>query len=108
MADVGAELSLLLQLFIDRFGHWKRGAMCPLCIAGLIGPGDRKSIEPMAACLAPGQYYRLHHSISDGIWDAGPLSLELARQADRMVGADDAFLVIDDTALPKKGNIPSA
>jgi len=77
--------------------------MCPLYIAGLIGPGDRKSIEPMAARLAPGQYDRLHHFISDGIRDDGPLSLELALQADRMAGADDAFLVIDDTALPKKG-----
>lgn len=101
--DMSAELSLFLQPFIDRFGHRKRSAMCPLYIAGLIGPGDRKSIEPMAARLAPGQYDRLHHFISDGIWDDEPLSLELARQADRMVGADDAFLVIDDTALPKKG-----
>ena len=103
MADMGAELSLFLQPFIDRFGHKKRGAMCPLYIAGLLGPGDRKSIEPMATRLAPGQYDRLHHFISDGIWDDEPLRLELAHQADRMVGADDAFLVIDDTALPKKG-----
>jgi len=103
MMDMSAELSLFLQPFIDRFGHRKRGAMCPLYIAGLIGPGDRKSIEPMAARLVPGQYDRLHHFISDGIWDDEPLSLELARQADRMVGADGAFLVIDDTTLPKKG-----
>ncbi|MBB5704366.1 SRSO17 transposase [Ochrobactrum daejeonense] len=103
MADMDAELSLFLQPFIDRFGHKKRGVMCPLYIAGLLGPGDRKSIEPMAARLAPGQYDRLHHFISDGMWDDEPLMLELARQADRMVGADDAFLVIDDTALPKKG-----
>lgn len=103
MTDIDVELSLFLQPFIDRFGHRKRGAMCPLYIAGLIGPGDRKSIEPMAARLAPGQYDRLHHFISDGIWDDEPLRLELVRQADRMVGADDAFLVIDDTALPKKG-----
>jgi SRSO17 transposase len=103
VADMDAELSLFLQPFIDRFGHKKRGAMCPLYIAGLLGPGDRKSIEPMATRLAPGQYDRLHHFISDGIWDDEPLRLELAHQADRMVGADDAFLVIDDTALPKKG-----
>ena len=103
MTDIDADLSLFLQPFIDGFGHGKRRAMCPLYIAGLIGPGDRKSIEPMAARLAPGQYDRLHHFISDGIRDDGPLSLELALQADRMVGADDAFLVIDDTALPKKG-----
>ncbi len=103
MVDLEAELSLFLQPFVERFGHSKRRAMCPLYIAGLIGPGDRKSIEPMAARLAPGQYDRLHHFISDGIWDDDPLRHELVRQADRMVGADDAFLVIDDTTLPKKG-----
>lgn len=57
----------------------------------------------MAARLAPGQYDRLHHFISDGIWDDEQLRGELVRQADRMVGGENAFLVIDDTALPKKG-----
>lgn len=103
MSDLEGELSLFLQPFVERFGHRKRRAMCPLYIAGLIGPGDRKSIEPMAARLAPGQYDRFHHFISDGIWDAEPLRHELVRQADRMVGGENAFLVIDDTALPKKG-----
>jgi SRSO17 transposase len=103
MTDMDAELSLFLKPFIDRVGHGKRRAVCPPYIAGLIGPGDRKSIEPMAARLAPGQYDRLHHFISDGIWDDEPLRLALARQADRIVCGHDAFLVIDDTALPKKG-----
>jgi hypothetical protein len=30
--------------------------MCPLYVAGLIGPGDRKSVQPMAERLAPGNY----------------------------------------------------
>jgi SRSO17 transposase len=77
--------------------------MCPLYVAGLIGPGERKSIEPMAARMAPDHYDRLHHFISDGVWDAGPLEAELARQADRLLGGPDAFLVIDDTSLLKKG-----
>jgi hypothetical protein len=29
---------------------------------GLIGPGDRKSVQPMAARLAPGEYDQLHLS----------------------------------------------
>lgn len=78
--------------------------MCPLYVSGLIGPGDRKSIEPMAERFAPGQYDRLHHFSSDGLWDAVPVEAELALQADRIVGASDAFLVIDDTGLPKKGD----
>ena len=77
--------------------------MCPLYVAGLIGPGDRKSVQPMAARLAPGGYDQLHHFIADGVWDAAPLELELLIQADRLVGGKDAVLVIDDTAMPKKG-----
>jgi SRSO17 transposase len=77
--------------------------MCPLYVAGLIGRGDRKSVGPMAERLAPGDYDQLHHFVSDGVWDDQPLELELARQADTLVGGADAVLVIDDTTLPKKG-----
>lgn len=104
MSDLEREFSSFMQPFVDRLGHKRRRQMCPLYIAGLIGPGDRKSIEPMAARFAPGQYDRLHHFISDGIWDAGPIEEELAGQADRLVGGADAFMVVDDTALPKKGD----
>jgi hypothetical protein len=92
-----------LQTFLETLGHKKRRQMCPLYVSGLIGPSDRKSIEPMAERFAPGQYDRLHHFISNELWDAVSLETELARQADRIVGALDAFLVIDDTGLPKKG-----
>lgn len=38
-----------------------------------------------------------------GVWDEAPLEVALLAEADRLVGADDAWLIIDDTALPKKG-----
>src|SRR5262249_23080350 len=70
---------------------------------GLIGPGDRKSIQPMAKRLALGACDQLHHFIAAGVWDASPVETELLVQADRLVGGRDAVLVIDDTAIPKKG-----
>ena len=97
------ELMHWLEPFLRRLGHKRRQQMCPLYVAGLIGPGERKSMEPIAARLAPERYDRLHHFISSGVWDAGPAEEELARQADRMVGGETAVLVVDDTALPKKG-----
>jgi SRSO17 transposase len=103
MADWSAALADWLKPFVEKLGHKKRRQMCPLYVAGLIGPGERKSIEPMAARMAPDRYDRLHHFISDGLWDSAPLEAELAKQADRLIGASDAFLVIDDTSLPKKG-----
>lgn len=104
MVEQDIALTDWLKPFVEKLGHKKRRQMCPVYVSGLIGPGDRKSIEPMAERLAPDHYDRLHHFISDGIWDAGPLETELAVQADRIVGAPDAFLVIDDTGLPKKGD----
>jgi len=77
--------------------------MCPLYVSGLIGPGDRKSIQPMAERLALGDYDQLHHFIAAGVWDAAPVEAELLIQAGRLVGGSDAVLAIDDTAIPKKG-----
>jgi SRSO17 transposase len=77
--------------------------MCPLYVMGLIGPGDRKSVQPMAERLAPGDYDQLHHFGAAGVWDAAPLETELLVQADKLVGGSDAVMVIDDTAVPKKG-----
>jgi SRSO17 transposase len=98
------ELERWLKPFLGRLGHKARRRMCPLYIAGLIGPGERKSIQPIAERLAAGDYDQLHHFIADGVWDATPLQTELLSQADRLVGGDDAVLVIDDTAVPKKGD----
>ena len=97
------ELERWLAPFLARLRHKARRRMCPLYLAGLIGPGDRKSVQPMAERLALGEYDQLHHFVSAGVWDAAPLEEELLIQADRLVGGGDAVLVIDDTALPKKG-----
>src|SRR5213594_1781946 len=97
------ELGRWLKPFLERLGHKARQRMCPLYVAGLIGPGDRKSIQPMAERLALGDYNQLHHFIAAGVWDATPLETELLVQADKLVGGTDAVLVIDDTAMPKKG-----
>src|SRR3954451_9800293 len=102
MAKWEDELERWLKPFLDRLGHKTRQRMCPLYVAGLIGPGDRKSVQPMAERLATGNYDQLHHFIADGVWDATPLESELLNQADRLVGGKDAVLVIDDTAMPKR------
>src|SRR5258707_10137671 len=102
-SDWKDELGRFLKPFLDRLGHKARRQMCPLYVSGLIGPGDRKSIQPMAERLGFGEYDQLHHFIAAGVWDARPVETELLVQADRLVGGSDAVLVIDDTAIPKKG-----
>jgi len=98
------ELEQWLEPFLTGLGNKTRRRMCPLYVAGLIGPGDRKSVQPMATRFAPGDYDQLHHFIAAGVWDAAPLEAELLVGADRLVGGQTAVLVIDDTALPKKGS----
>lgn len=98
-----AELDAWLKPFVAALGDRRRGRMCPLYVAGLIGPGDRKSIQPMAAREAGAGYDQLHHFIGAGTWDSAPLETMLLKEADQLVGGAEAFLIIDDTALPKKG-----
>ena len=97
------ELQSWLEPFLNPLRHPARRRMCPLYVAGLIGPGERKSLQPMAARVAPADYDQLHHFVAVGPWDEAPLEAELLAQANRLVGGPDAVLVIDDTALPKKG-----
>ena len=97
------ELERWLAPFLEVLGHPARRAMCPLYVAGLIGPGERKSIQPMAERLGLPSHDALHHFIAGGAWDMEPLEAVLAAEADWLVGGPEAYLVIDDTALPKKG-----
>jgi SRSO17 transposase len=98
-----SDLEHWLEPFVAALGHKTRRRMCPAYIAGLIGPGDRKSVQPMAARDAVVNYDQLHHFIGSGVWDAAPLEAALLAAADKMVGGEDAWLIVDDTALPKKG-----
>jgi SRSO17 transposase len=69
----------------------------------LLGPGARKSVEPMAERVCPGQTQQLHHFVCTSPWACEPLERVLRQTADALVGGDDAVLIIDDTALPKQG-----
>lgn len=102
--DWRTDLERWLTPFVSALRHRTRGRMCPAYVAGLIGPGDRKSIQPMAARDSGVSYDQLHHFVASGVWDTAPLEAALLAEADRQVGGDDAWLIVDDTALPKKGS----
>jgi len=76
---------------------------------GLLLPGERKSVEPMAARLAPDNVRRvhqsLHHFVAEAPWD----DLEMLEQIRQQVlpamqkqGPVVAWIV-DDTGFPKQG-----
>ena len=101
--DWQADLERWLAPFVAALRHKTRARMCPAYVAGLIGPGDRKSVQPMAARAGNLSYDQLHHFVASGVWDAAPLEAALLGKADRQVGGNGAWLIVDDTALPKKG-----
>src|SRR3954454_7407335 len=79
------ELRRWLGPFLNHLGHKARRRMCPLYVAGLIGPGERKSVQPMASRTPAADYDQLHHFVGAGIWDEAPLERELI--SDRVFAA---------------------
>src|SRR3712207_1396928 len=98
-----AELSDWLEPFFDALGHKARRRWAPVYIRGLFGRTERKSVQPIAAELTPGDYDQLHNFVASRAWDSAPLEALLAKKADGLVGGAGALLIIDDVALPKKG-----
>src|SRR3954467_1568474 len=97
------ELERWLWPFLARLRRKEQRHWAPFYLKGLILPGERKSVEPMAARVAPADTQQLHHFVSTSPWATAPLEDELVRAADRLVGGPDAALVVDDTALVKQG-----
>src|SRR3954449_13577552 len=103
--DIDADLDAWLKPFLDVTGRKTRRAMAPLYVRGPLGGGDGQNIQPMADGLGLPGHDQLHRFISSSAWDDAPLWRVLAEQADRTVGGADAVLVVDDTGLPKKGDL---
>lgn len=101
------------RLYVERLGHSLGHAdrREPLrgYLTGLVLPGARKSVEPMAALLAPERvrqtHQSLHHLVADAPWeDEAVLKAvrEYALAAMEARGPIQAWIV-DDTGMPKKG-----
>jgi SRSO17 transposase len=97
------ELERWLEPFLLRLRRQAQRRWAPFYLKGLLLPGERKSVEPMAARVAPGDTQQLHHFVSTSPWATAPLEDELVKAADRLVGGPGAVLVVDDAALVKQG-----
>jgi SRSO17 transposase len=103
--DIDRDLDNWLEPFLDATGRSTRRKMAPLYVRGLLGTGGRKSVQPMAERLGLPGHDQLHHFISSPAWDDVPLWEVLAERADRQVGGETAVLVVDDSGIPKKGEL---
>jgi len=98
-----------VELLTETLGHADRAEPLRAYMTGLMLPGDRKSVEPMAARLEPRNVRRkhqsMHHFVADAPWsDERVLTRvrEFALPALREHGPIEAWL-LDDTGMPKKG-----
>jgi SRSO17 transposase len=91
-------------------GHQDRHGPLRAYVTGLCLPGERKSIEPMAARVDPrhvrARHQSMHHFVANAAWDDAAV-LRVAREtvlaALERHGPVVAW-VVDDTGIPKKGH----
>jgi SRSO17 transposase len=98
------------ETIVAALGHADRAAPARWYLQGLMLPGGRKSVEPMAARVRPqdvrAAHQSMHHLVSTSDWSDEALLATVAEQvlpALTCGGAEPCFWIIDDTGFPKKG-----
>ena len=100
-------------VYLDRMaqaaGHADRIVPMQNYVKGLLLPLERKSVEPMAARLAPGNvrqmHQSLHHIVAEAAWSDAAVLAEVRRQVLPSMTRQHplAAWIVDDTGFPKKG-----
>jgi SRSO17 transposase len=107
--DIESRFASYVEGLVSAIGHQDRaGPLRDYCV-GLMMPGDRKSVEPMAAITAPertaAQHQSLLHFVGQGPWSDEKV---LAKVREKVLpeierhGPIEAW-IIDDTSFPKQG-----
>jgi SRSO17 transposase len=98
-----------MEALVSALGHADRREPLHAYVQGLLLPGERKSVEPMAARIDPGhvpaRHQSMHHFVAKAPWDFRSM-LRVARDwvLDSLQRHGPiAAWALDDTAMPKKG-----
>jgi SRSO17 transposase len=80
-----ARLTVHLDAIAGVLGHARRAAVARAYCTGLLRPGERKSIEPMAARLDPAhvqaKHQALHQVVAQADWDEAAVLAAVRAQA---------------------------
>lgn len=97
------EFRRFVHRYHELFRHKAQRRHFEVYLRGLIGPLERKSIEPIA--LDQGvDWRRLDEFISGSPWDAGALLAEHRRHVSQSIGSSNGILILDPTSFPKRGD----
>ena len=94
---------------VETLMHADREAPARWYIKGLMLPGKRKSVEPMAARVQPDNvrsaHQSMHHLVAEAAWSDEAMLAAVAQIVLPKLVGDDApvYWIIDDTGFPKKG-----
>src|ERR1019366_9735663 len=98
-----------VEAITSALGHADRTAPFRSYCAGLLLPGDRKSVEPMAARVQPGRvqaaHQSLHHFVAKSEWSDDTVLAAVRAHVLPIIERRGPIraLIIDDTGMPKKG-----
>src|SRR6201994_4265718 len=104
-----ARLAAYLDAIVGGLGHVRGAAAARPYCPGLLLPGERKSIEPMAARLEPAhvqaKHQSLHHVVAQAEWDDAALLAAVRAQVLPAIERHGpvAYWIVDDTGFPKQG-----
>ena len=102
-------LAVYMDGLAQAAGHADRQEPLKSYCKGLLLPGERKSVEPMAARLAPEDVGRmhqsLHHLVAESPWDDKAMLKQVRAQVIPPLTKRGPVVawIIDDTGFPKKG-----
>jgi SRSO17 transposase len=97
-------LNWVSELMPDQgFSQHRRHHWCGMYLSGLLLDGERKSIQPMAERMPGGNEQNLQQFVNQSPWEFEPLQEKLVHSMIDHLHPKSGVLVLDDTALPKKG-----
>jgi SRSO17 transposase len=104
-----ARLAVYLDAIAGVLGHASRAASAQAYCTGLLLPGERKSIEPMAARLDPAhvqaKHQSLHHVVAQADWDDAAVLAAVRAQVLPAIERHGPvrYWIVDDSGFPKQG-----
>jgi SRSO17 transposase len=109
VANIEARFRAYAEKLSTALGHADRVEPFQAYCTGLLLPVERKSVEPMAAQLAPGQvsarHQSLHHFVAKAAWREAAVLRAVQDYALPKMQIQGPILawIVDDTGFPKKG-----